>query len=80
MNQEIEEQLEKVDYSSNEEMLLRKKQNTDANKIDRLSEELQTLQDANYISKITAKRGRLIREIKREIKPSRASYILSSVP
>lgn len=67
MNQEIEEQLEKVDYSSNEEMLLRKKQNTDANKIDRLSEELQTLQDANYISKITAKRGRLIREIKREI-------------
>lgn len=36
-------------------------------KTEKLSNELQSLTNANYVTKITAKRGRLIREIQREI-------------
>ena len=58
---------EEPEVNEDVEQELEQEESFDTGKIDSLSEDLQTAQDANYISKITAKRGRLIREIQREI-------------
>ena len=58
---------EKQEVNEDVEQELEPEESFDTDKIDSLSEDLQNAQDANYISKITAKRGRLIREIQREI-------------
>lgn len=69
VNQEENNQNGEEEQEVNEdvEQELEPEESFDTDKIDSLSEDLQTAQDANYISKITAKRGRLIREIQREI-------------
>ena len=69
INQEENNQNGEEEQEVNEdvEQELEPEESFDTDKIDSLSEDLQIAQDANYISKITAKRGRLIREIQREI-------------
>ena len=69
VNQEENNQNGEEEQEVNEdvEQELEPEESFDTDKIDSLSEDLQIAQDANYISKITAKRGRLIREIQREI-------------
>ena len=69
VNQEENNQNGEEEQVVNEdvEQELESEESFDTGKIEFLSEDLQTAQDANYISKITVKRGRLIREIQREI-------------
>ena len=77
INQEENNQNGEEEQEVNEdvEQELEPEESFDTDKIDSLSEDLQIAQDANYISKITAKRGRLIREIQREIAKIKKSDI-----